>query len=187
MGHSEDVTELETPRLLLREWRSEDREAFAVLNGHPEVMRYLGGVPLTRAASDALADRIAQHFEEHGFGLWAVEVKGESSMAGFIGLAFPHFLPEVMPTVEVGWRLAHEVWGRGLATEGASECLRYAFGPLALGEVCSIHLPDNIASRRVMEKLGMHFDRDARRPDNGETVRVFKITREEWAKRRNPA
>jgi RimJ/RimL family protein N-acetyltransferase len=66
--------------------------------------------------------------------------------------------------VELGWRLAREVWGRGLATEGASECLRYAFGPLALSAVCSIHVPDNVVSRRVMEKLGMHFDRDTGTP-----------------------
>jgi RimJ/RimL family protein N-acetyltransferase len=173
------VTELETRRLLLRLWRPEDLEPFAALNADPEVMRYLGGAALARQQSDALADRIMDHFRAHGFGLWAVELKGEASMTGFIGLAYPTFLPELMPTVEVGWRLAHSFWGRGLATEGATECVRHAFENLHLDELCSIHDPENVASRRVMEKLGMRFDRDTFRPD-GAPVRVFKLAREEW-------
>jgi RimJ/RimL family protein N-acetyltransferase len=143
-------------------------------------MRYLGGAPLTKQESDALAGRIARHFDQYGFGLWAVEVKNRSPMAGFIGLAYPFFLPEVMPTVEVGWRLARDMWGMGLATEGATQCVKYAFEALGLDEVCSLHLPENVASRRVMEKLGMKFELDTRRPDDGTAVRVFTIRREAW-------
>lgn len=142
-------------------------------------MRYLGGASLTSQQSDALANRIVDHFRTHGFGLWAVELKGEASMIGFIGLAYPTFLPELMPTVEVGWRLAHSFWGRGLATEGANECVRHAFENLHLDELCSIHDPENVASRRVMEKLGMRFDRDTFHPE-GTPVRVFKLARDEW-------
>jgi len=97
------VTELETPRLLLREWRPEDREAFAVLNGDPEVMRYLGGVPLTRVASDALADRIAQHFEEHGFGLATFDVTTRAVRAAMeIVTAAKNMGLEVRAGVHVG-------------------------------------------------------------------------------------
>ena len=178
-----DVPELETRRLRLRRWRTADLEPFAALNADREVVRYLSGTPLTREQSDALAGQIVQHFEDHGFGLWAVEVKDEAPMAGFIGLSYPYSLPEVMPTVEVGWRLARDKWGRGLASEGAAECLQFAFEALGLGQVCSIYDPENVASRRVMEKLGMHFDRDTTRPDTGGQLRVFSITGGEWAKR----
>jgi RimJ/RimL family protein N-acetyltransferase len=180
-GMLRTVLELETPRLRLRRWRPEDLEPFAALNADRDVMRYLGGVPLTREGSDALAGRIMEHFDEHGFGLWAVEVKDDAAMAGFIGLAYPYFLPEVMPTVEVGWRLARDVWGQGLATEGARECVRAAFETLELDELCSIHVPDNVASRRIMEKLGMHFDLETKRPGDNLDLRVFKISRDEWA------
>ncbi len=172
--------ELQTPRLILRHWCEEDLEPFAAINADPMVMRYLGGRVLTKPESDSFVKRVRLHFDEHGFGLWAVEVKRAGTMVGFIGLAYPHFLPEIMPTVEIGWRLSREFWGRGLATEGAAECMRYGFESLAIDALCSVHDPRNVASRRVMEKLGMTFERDTARPDDGRPVRVFKITREEW-------
>lgn len=85
------ATALETPRLLLRQWREKDLEPFAAINADPQVMHYLGGSTLTKEQSDSLAERIRLHFHEHGFGLWAVEVKHEATMAGFIGLAYPDF------------------------------------------------------------------------------------------------
>ena len=172
---------LETERLILRPWRDDDLEAFAAINADPEVMRYLsGGLPMTREQSDAMVGRIRGHFAERGFGLWAAMRKDNAHLAGFVGLATPSFLPEVLPTVEIGWRLGRAHWGKGLATEGARRCLDYAFEDAGLDEVCSIHDPDNVASRRVMEKLGMRFDRDTTHPMSGARLRVFWITRAEW-------
>ena len=82
---------------------------------------------MTRAESDALRRPDREHFAQHGFGLWAVEVPGEAEFVGFVGLAVPRFEAHFMPAVEVGWRLAAEWWGRGYATEAAREALRFGF------------------------------------------------------------
>ena len=146
-----------TPRLRLRRWRPEDRDAFAALNADPRVMAFFPSV-LSRSESDAIVDRIEAHFDRHGYGLWAAEIPGVTPFAGFIGLAVPRFEAHFMPAVELGWRLDHRYWGRGYATEGARAALAYAFDTLTLPEVVSITAPGNARSRRVMEKLGLRSD-----------------------------
>jgi RimJ/RimL family protein N-acetyltransferase len=111
--------------------------------------------PLERAESDALAGRIRDHFTRHGFGLWAVEAPGVADFIGFVGLSVPSFVAPFMPCVEIGWRLAHEHWGRGYATEAARAVLVFGFSDLALEEIVSFTVPRNWRSRRVMERLGM--------------------------------
>lgn len=148
---------LRTDRLVLREWRDADREAFARMNADPRVMEHLPG-PHSRAESDALADRIGAHFAERGFGLWAVEVPGLEAFVGFVGLAVANFEAAFTPCVEVGWRLAARHWGRGYATEGAREALAFGFGNLALEEIVSFTVPANGRSQRVMAQLGMRRD-----------------------------
>lgn len=146
--------EIRTERLLLRRWRAEDREPFFRLNADAEVLRYFPNT-LTRTESDAMADRIEAHFEEHGFGPWAVEVPGETLFAGFVGLmVVPPELP-FAPAVEVGWRLAREQWGRGYASEAARAVVAYGFECLGLAEIVSFTVPENMRSRRVMEAIGM--------------------------------
>lgn len=147
-------TELVTERLLLRRWRTTDRPLFAAMNADPRVMEFFPKL-LTREESDATADRIEAHFEQHGFGLWAVEVTGITSFAGFVGLAHPRFDASFTPCVEIGWRLAAEHWGRGYATEGARAALEFGFADAELAEILSFTVPDNVRSRRVMEKIGM--------------------------------
>jgi RimJ/RimL family protein N-acetyltransferase len=145
---------LQTPRLLLRQWLPTDRPAFAALNADARVMEHFPSV-LTRPESDALADLIERHFERHGFGLFALEVPGVVPFAGFVGLAVPNFKAHFTPCVEIGWRLAAEHWGRGYATEAALAVLDVAFADLALHEVVSFTVPQNQRSRRVMERIGM--------------------------------
>jgi ribosomal-protein-alanine N-acetyltransferase len=149
--------ELRTERLLLRPWRPTDRAPFAALNADPVVREFLPGL-LARAESDAAVDRIEAHFAEHGFGLWAVEVPGETDFAGFIGLSVPKFEAHFTPCVEIGWRLAAEHWGRGYASEGARACLAFGFDQLGLPEILAFTVPGNARSRRVMERLGMTRD-----------------------------
>ncbi len=146
--------ELRTERLLLRRWRDADREPFAALNADQRVVEFLPG-PLTRDESDERAARIEAHFAEHGFGLFAVEIVGVAPFAGFVGLSVPRFEAAFTPCVEIGWRLAAGHWGRGFATEGALAALRFGFEHLGLGEIVSFTVPDNVRSRRVMEKIGM--------------------------------
>jgi RimJ/RimL family protein N-acetyltransferase len=149
--------ELKTERLLLRRWRTEDREPFAALNGDPRVMEHFPAV-LTRDQSDELALRMDRHFEEHDFGRWAVEIVGGTPFAGFIGLSIPQFEAPFAPCVEIGWRLAADYWGRGYATEGANAALAFGFEVLRLKEIVSFTVPENLRSRRVMEKIGMTYD-----------------------------
>ena len=148
---------LTTDRLILRPWRHSDREPFARLNADPRVMEFLPAI-LTREESDRLADRIENHFREHGFGLYAAELRDESSFIGFIGLAIPSFEAAFTPCVEIGWRLSAEHWGKGLATEGARAAVSEAFDNLKLQELVSFTVTENFRSRRVMEKIGMRHD-----------------------------
>lgn len=157
MTRSEVSTEIRTTRLVLRRWRPADRAPFAALNADPRVVEHLPA-PLSRAASDALAARIDQHFAAHGCGLWALEIPGVAAFAGFVGLAVPAFAAHFTPCVEVGWRLDAACWGRGYATEAARAALADGFDRLALDEIVSFTVPANLRSRRVMTKLGMTRD-----------------------------
>jgi RimJ/RimL family protein N-acetyltransferase len=145
---------LETPRLLLRSWRASDREPFARLNADPRVMEFFPAI-LTPAETYAAMDRIEAHHQRHGFGLLAAELRYTGEFIGFIGVAIPGFEAHFTPCVEIGWRLAAEHWGRGLATEAAQALLHHAFTTLSLKEVVSFTVHANLRSRRVMEKLGM--------------------------------
>jgi RimJ/RimL family protein N-acetyltransferase len=162
----------ETARLVLRRWRAEDLDAYARMAADPEVMRFVGGVRSRDGAALDLA-RMEEHWERHGFGLWAAELRSSSEVIGFVGLSEPAFIPELIGSVEVGWRLERAFWGRGLATEGGRAALDAAFGELELEEVCSIIHPDNAASRRVAEKLGMDPDGTALHPD-GTRLTLFR-------------
>lgn len=146
--------ELRTTRLRLRWWRTEDREPFARMNADPRVVEFLPG-PLSRAESDGRVDRFETHFQQHGFGFWAVEIPGVTPFAGFIGLAIPRFTAHFTPCVEVGWRLDAAYWNQGYASEGARAALDFGFTALHLAEIVSLTVPQNVRSRRVMEKLGM--------------------------------
>jgi RimJ/RimL family protein N-acetyltransferase len=146
--------EIRTERLRLRPWLPADREPFAALNADPRVMEYFRG-QLTRVESDTLAAGIEAHFDQRGFGLWAVEIPGVVPFAGFIGLSVPGFEAHFMPCVEIGWRLAAEHWARGYATEGARAALAFGFGTLEIPEIVSFTAEGNTRSRRVMEKIGM--------------------------------
>ena len=163
---------IETERLLLRGWRPADEAPFAALNADPEVTRYLRG-PMRRDESDELLARIRGHWHEHGFGLYAVEVKETGEFAGFVGLAIPSFLPDVLPAVEVGWRLAREHWGNGYATEGAWASLAHGFGALELRQIISIIDPLNTASVRVAERLGMTRGSDRIHPISRQRLAVY--------------
>jgi len=151
---AEPWPEIRTARLRLRRWRADDREAFAALNSDPRVMEHFPAV-LSRAESDALADRIEGHFTQHGFGLWAVEIPGSVEFAGFLGLAAPAFQAHFTPCIEIGWRLRRDCWGKGYATEGARAALRFGFERLGLEEIVSFTVPANLRSRRIMERIGM--------------------------------
>ncbi len=145
---------LRTERLLLRPWRDDDVAAFAELSADPAVMEFL--LPFAdRAAGEAWAARARRHWDEHGFGQWVVEIPGEASFAGVVGLARTAYEAHFTPAVEIAWRLARAYWGRGYASEAARAALDYGFGELGLAEIVAVTVPANQRSRRVMERLGM--------------------------------
>lgn len=151
------VPTLTTERLLLRPWRDADLDPFAALNADPAVMEHFPAV-MTRAETEAGVARVRQVFAEHGFGWWAVEVPDVAPFIGFVGLWVPSFEARFTPCVEVGWRLAKDYWGKGYATEGARECLRFGFEDLALTEIVSFTTTTNLPSQAVMQRLAMTHD-----------------------------
>jgi RimJ/RimL family protein N-acetyltransferase len=139
---------LRTSRLLLRQWRDDDIAAFAELSADPVVMEYLLPLPGWVARKRA-------HWEEYGFGQRVVEIPGEASFIGVVGLETVSYEAHFTPAVEVAWRLARAYWGKGYATEAARAALDYGFAQLGLGEIVAITVPANWRSRRVMERLRM--------------------------------
>jgi RimJ/RimL family protein N-acetyltransferase len=175
------MIELRTERLLLRQWRDDDLDALAPMYADPEVMRYIrDGSVQSREETAAHLDRMRQHWDEHGFGLFAAELVTTGELTGWVGLAVPYFLPEVMPAVEIGWRLGRSFWGAGLATEGARAALRFGLVDRGLERLVSIRQVENLRSARVMEKIGLTFDRRTTVPGNGRAVGVYAISREQY-------
>lgn len=149
--------ELRTPRVLLRQWKDSDSDAWAAMNADPQVRRYFPAV-LSRTEAQAEADRIRSAIAQRGWGMWALEVPGVHSFAGFVGLNVPGFEAPWMPAVEIGWRLACAAWHKGYATEGAAAALNFAFTHLELPQVVAMSVPANAPSHNVMERLGMLRD-----------------------------
>ena len=145
---------IETQRLLLRGWRDDDLKPFAEMNADARVMRYFPAT-LTEEETRSGMHRMIASLEQHGFCFWAAEIKESHEFAGFIGLSVPSFEAHFTPCVEIGWRLRAEFWNRGLATEGARAALRWGFSSRELHEIVSFTASGNLASRRVMEKIGM--------------------------------
>jgi RimJ/RimL family protein N-acetyltransferase len=144
--------EIRTTRLVLRRWREEDRAPFAAMNADPDVMRYYPR-PMTREESDAFVDRIEARFDEHGYGLWAVELDG--TFTGYVGLAWHVFEDGGAEELEVGWRLRKEHWGQGIATEAGRAAL--AVGLEHEPTVVSVTAELNEPSQRVMQRIGMRL------------------------------
>lgn len=184
MRHSGRV--LKTDRLLLRRWRADDRTPFARMNADPVVMEFFVS-PLTREESDALIDRIEAGFAECGFGLWAVDEIETGRFIGFTGLILQTFEAHFTPAVEVGFRLAQHAWGKGYASEAATEAVRYGFEAAGLAEIVSMTAVQNVRSQAVMRKLGMTHDPaddfDHPRVPDGHPLKrhvLYRLTAEQW-------
>jgi RimJ/RimL family protein N-acetyltransferase len=152
-----ELADIPTDRLILRQWRDDDRPRFAALNGDPETMRFYAST-LSRDESDAYADRSRSHLAQHGWGLWAVEHDGH--FIGYTGLSTPSWVTPFEtagdhPVVEIGWRYLKSAWGNGYATEAAKAALKVGFEQVGLDEIVSFTAVSNQPSWRVMERIGM--------------------------------
>ena len=174
------MTELTTARLLLRRWRDDDLVPFAALNADPEVMEHFPA-PLTREQSDAMVGRIEAAFEEHGYGLWAVE--DATGFVGFTGLAWQTFASPFTPALEVGWRLARSAWGQGYATEAATAALTHGFEHV--DSIVSLTAVPNVRSQAVMQRIGMRLDGEFDHPriEKGHRLErhvIYRADRQTW-------
>lgn len=151
---------LETKRLILRVFCLADLNDMTRINKDPKVMQYLPGT-LTRDETKRLIQKIIKHQKQHGYSLYAVEIKKTKKMIGFVGLIHrtkQEFNTSFMPATEIGWRLDSAYWNKGYATEAATAILEHGFNQLNLNEIVSFTVPDNKSSRRVMEKIGLTRD-----------------------------
>ena len=146
---------LRTSQLVLRPWRDEDIADFAEMSADPVVMEYLLPLSDRGLSVEAWVARARAQWDEHGFGQSVVELPGEASFIGVVGLETVSYDAHFTPAVEVAWRLVRAYWGRGYATEAAKAALDYGFGEVGLGEIVALTVPANQRSRRVMERLGM--------------------------------
>ena len=168
--------ELQTDRLLLRRWRETDIAGFARLCADPEVMKFIGnGETRTANQAERAVRTFEAEWESKGYGLFAVELRASGDFLGFAGLSTPDFLPEVMPAVEIGWPFDRTHWGNGYATEAATAALQFGRNVRGLGPIVSICQTGNDASRRIMQKLGMVFERRTVDPTCGRAVEVYRI------------
>jgi RimJ/RimL family protein N-acetyltransferase len=176
------VNVLETERLLLEPLDEHRRDEFVALTALPETMRYWHpDGPWTREGAERRFDGSLEHLREYGFGKRWLVSKETGAGLGFVDTTtFGPGWGDVDPdAIEIGWMLTPSAWGRGYATEAARAIRDEAFERLALDSLLAGYHPENTASGRIMEKLGMTFDRDVAGA-NGWPLRVYQLSREQW-------
>jgi RimJ/RimL family protein N-acetyltransferase len=146
------LAHLVTERLSLRPVMAEDLDVVVALGADARVMAWFGG-PIAAKQASAWMERQLEHWRQHGFGRMAVDRDGV--VVGFVGLTRTDYDAGFTPGVEIAWRLAFEHWGRGYATEAARVVVRDGFDRIGLDEIVGVTTPENVRSRRVMERLGM--------------------------------
>jgi len=167
--------EIDTPRLIFRRFTPDDLHALAAIRSDSDVMKYIGpgrAEPIDQV--QAKLDKVIAHWDLHGFGYWALIDKASSKLAGWCGLSYL----EDTEDIEIGYGLAKEYWGKGLASEAAAEAMKYGFVQLRLERIVAVAYPENIPSQVIMKKLGMKYVKTARFI-GGEWV-YYVIGREEY-------
>ncbi|MEB2784275.1 GNAT family N-acetyltransferase [Algoriphagus persicinus] len=150
-------------RLGFRTWLPSDLPAFSIMNADKQTMTFFQH-PMSEKESQALMDRMNKLYAEHGHCYFAVELLEKREFLGMIGLGTKSFKANFTPCVDIGWRIWREYWNQGYASEGAERCLDYA-KELEIKEVYSLASAKNIASIRVMQKIGMSYEYDFDHPD----------------------
>jgi RimJ/RimL family protein N-acetyltransferase len=161
------MSEVETERLKLRPIIPTDRTTLEALWADPQVMRFLPtGQPRDREAVQALLNYLVEHWQAHGFGVWAVQLKDREDLIGYCGLQYLHAEPggidpetaRSLHEVELLYGIASAHWGKGYGREAAQAAFHYGFEKLHIPRIVAAIHPDNLASRRILEGLGMRED-----------------------------
>jgi RimJ/RimL family protein N-acetyltransferase len=176
------VANLETDRLVLRTLQAEDLGSLTALHAEPSFWWYSLRRGQTPEETREFLDRQLALYEQDGLGFHAVIERAGGALAGWAGLAVPAFLPEVLPAVEVGWRLGSAWRQKGYATEAGAAWVRWGFQQLGLERLVSVYEPDNVASGRVMEKLGFRLERVTVHPRSATELYVTDLTEARWAR-----
>lgn len=147
-----------TDRLIIRRWLKSDLDLFSQLNQDPKVMAFFPNL-LTKSQSSALMKRFILHHLDYGFSIYPIVLKETDTFIGFCGLLSVGFSAHFTPSIEIGWRLMSKYWGNGYAPEAAQAMLELGFDQFNLDEIVSFTFKDNLNSRRVMEKIGMTYNK----------------------------
>ncbi len=176
---------VKTKRLGLRSFRASDEDQFAALNADQEVMKYFPK-RLSRDETAYFIERANRKINEQGFGFWAAEHLESGKLAGMIGITRVSYETRFTPAVEIGWRLAKDFWGKGLATEGANGALDFGFQRANLDEIVSFTAVMNKKSARVMQRLGMIQDGEFDHPKiaDGHPLQrhvLYRLAKSDWS------
>lgn len=174
---------LRSERLILRPLAVDDIDDLADLHAEVSFWRYPFRRGWSRSETEAFVERTIARYDDPGIAVSAVVVAESGDLAGWAGLSIPTFLPEILPAVEVGWRLGERYWRNGYATEAGAAWIEFGFEDLGLESIVSIYEPDNSASRAVMDRLGFVFERETVHPTHGVPVQVMTLSRDAWRAR----
>jgi [ribosomal protein S5]-alanine N-acetyltransferase len=169
-----DAPVIETERLRLHRFHVDDAPGFFALNADVEVVRYTGDTTFASVEEAEALIRGYANYERDGFGRWSVYQRETGEYLGFCGLSYRPQLDEV----DVGFRLQRRFWGQGYATEAARASLRHGFDALDLARIVGRAREDNAASHRVLQKLGMRFEKEFRDPTDGSRWLQYELRRE---------
>jgi len=150
-------------RLGFRTWTENDIEAMTLINGDRDVMKFFPSLPSKKETQDFIS-RMQEQFSEKGFCYFPVDDLKTNHFIGFIGLSTQNFKSDFTPCIDIGWRIHKKYWGKGLATEGALECLKFARINLKLKSIYAMAPKINSSSVKVMEKIGMSHIKDFDHP-----------------------
>jgi len=175
---------LRTGRLVLRPLALADLANLAALHAQESFWHYPFGRAWSRNETEEFLARKLEAYAASVPAVSAVVIAETNELAGWAGLSEPSFLPEILPAIEVGWRLGEQYRGRGYATEAGTAWVEYGFTELNLEEVVSIYEPENIASGSVMKRLGFSLSRTTTHPALGVELHVMSLTRARWVSNR---
>lgn len=171
MTHMDKV--IETDRLILRPFVDSDVEAVYEFNSHPEVIRYTGESPVKskQEAQDIITTIWKRDYEIQGYGRFAVVYKPDNKVIGFSGLKWEADIGET----DIGYRFLPEYWGQGIATESCIPLLKYGFDDLGLKQIVGLAYPENVASCKVLMKIGMNLYKTGKFPGDDKECNWYKV------------